>query len=172
MNREDKNAIVDSLSEQLSEFSHFYIADISALNAEDTSDLRRKCFENDIKLIVAKNTLLKRAMEKSEIDYSDIYDVLKGSTSVMFTNTGNAPGKLIKEFRKSNEKPILKGAYVEESVYLGDENVDALASLKSHDELIADVIALLQSPVKTVLSQLQSGGNIIGGVVKTLSERE
>jgi len=160
------------LAQKLKEATHFYLADISELNAEDTSKLRKACFDKDIELVVVKNTLLRKAMEQSETDYSELYDILKGSTSVMFTETGNAPGKLIKELRKKAEKPIVKAAYVEESVYIGDEQLDALASIKSKNELIADVVALLQSPAKNVVSALQSGGQTITGVLKTLSERE
>ncbi|HOP04883.1 MAG TPA: 50S ribosomal protein L10 [Tenuifilaceae bacterium] len=173
MRREEKNAVIDRLAEQINEYPHFYLADTSELNAADTSNLRRKCFEKEIKLVVVKNTLLKKALEKCEkADFSPIFESLKGSTSVMFTETGNVPAKLIKDFRKTSEKPVLKAAFVEESFYIGDNQLEALVRLKSKNELIADVIALLQSPAQTVLSQLQSGRNTIAGVVKTLSERE
>ena len=172
MRREEKNAIVDSLAEKLDEYSHFYLTDTAELNAADTSTLRRKCFEKEILMIVVKNTLLKRALEKSEKDFDELYDVLKGSTSVMFTNTGNIPAKLIQEFRKKHDKPVLKAAYVEESVYLGDTELDALVAVKSKDELIGDIIALLQSPVKNVMSALQSGAGTIHGVLETLSQKE
>jgi large subunit ribosomal protein L10 len=173
MRREEKNAVIDRLAEQINEYPHFYLADTSELNAADTSNLRRKCFEKDIRLVVVKNTLLKKALEKCEkADFSQIFETLKGSTSVMFTETGNVPAKLIKDFRKKSEKPVLKAAFVEESFYVGDNQLDTLVSLKSKNELIADVIALLQSPAKKVVSQLQSGRNTLAGVVKTLSERE
>jgi len=173
MRREEKNAVIDRLAEQINEYPHFYLADTSELNAADTSNLRRKCFEKDIRLVVVKNTLLKKALEKCEkADFSHIFETLKGSTSVMFTETGNVPAKLIKDFRKKSEKPVLKAAFVEESFYIGDNQLDTLVSLKSKNELIADVIALLQSPAKMVVSQLQSGRNTLAGVVKTLSERE
>jgi large subunit ribosomal protein L10 len=172
MKREDKAAIINVLAQKLKEASHFYLTDISELNADDTSKLRRKCYEKEIELVVVKNTLLKKAMEQSEADYSEMFDVLKGATSIMFTETGNVPGKLIKEFRKKSKKPIVKAAYVEESVYLGDEELDTLATIKSKNELIADVISLLQSPAKNVVSALQSGGQTLTGVLKTLSERE
>lgn len=172
MKREDKVTIIDQLTERLNEATHFYLTDTSELNAENTSKLRRACFKNDIQLLVVKNTLLQKAMEKAEVEFEPLYDVLKGSTSIMFTNTGNAPGKLIKEFRKTLKKPLLKGAYVEESFYIGDEQLDALANIKSKEELIGDVIALLQSPMKNVVSALQSGGNTIHGILKTLGERE
>lgn len=172
MKKEDKNKIVENLANEIKKYSHFYLTDISEINAEKTSKLRRVCFEKDIKLVVAKNTLLKLALEKAGKDGSLFTSVLKGATSIMLSNTANAPGKLIQELRRTNEKPILKGAYVEESLYLGDYELGALASLKSKDELIGDIIMLLQSPAKNVVSALQSGGNILSGVVKTLSERE
>src|SRR5690554_5861652 len=173
MRREDKNVIIDQLQEQINQYPHFYLADTSTLNAEDTGSLRRKCFDKEVKLVVVKNTLLRKALEKCEkADFSPMFETLKGSTSVMFSEVGNVPAKLIKEFRKKHEKPVLKAAFVEESFYVGDENLGMLASLKSKDELIADIVALLQSPVKNVISQLQSAPNTIAGVVKTLSERE
>ncbi len=164
--------IIDALTEQINSRGHIYLADISTMNAGDTSDLRRKCFEKDIKLIVVKNTLLKKALEKAEKDYSELFDVLKNPTSVMLTDVANVPAKLIKDFRKSHEKPVLKAAYVEESVYIGDDQLEMLASLKSKEELIGDIILLLQSPVKNVMSALQSGNNILTGVLKTLGEKE
>lgn len=172
MRREEKNVIIDGLTEQINNASHFYLTDISELNAEDTSSLRRKCFEKDIKLVVVKNTLLKQALEKSEGNFDELYDILKNSTSVMFCETGNIPAKLIKEFRKVHERPVLKAAFVEESIYLGDEQLETLSSLKSKDELIGDVLLLLQSPMKNLLSAMQSGGNNLAGVVQTLAERE
>lgn len=172
MRREEKNTIIDSLAENLDKYSHLYLTDTAQLNAEDTSSLRRKCFEKDIQMIVVKNTLLKRAMDKSEKDFEELYEVLKGSTSVMFSNIGNIPAKLIMEFRKKHDKPVLKGAFVEESVYLGDDMLDTLVAIKSKDELLGDLIALLQSPVNNVLSALQSGSNTIHGVLETLSNRE
>ena len=172
MTREEKNAIIDALTEQINSRGHLYLTDISTMNAGDTSDLRRKCFEKDIKLIVVKNTLLKKALEKAEKDYSELFDVLKNPTSVMLTDVANVPAKLIKDFRKDHERPILKAAYVEESVYIGDDQLDMLAALKSKEELIGDIILLLQSPVKNVMSALQSGNNILTGVLKTLGEKE
>lgn len=171
MKREDKAAVINELAQKLKESSHFYLTDISDLNAENTSDLRRKCFEKDIELLVVKNTLLRKAMEQSEKDYSEMFEVLKGATSVMFTETANVPGKLIKEIRKKSDKPIVKAAYVEETVYVGDDMLDTLATIKSKNELIADVIGLLQSPAKNVVSALQSGGQTLTGVLKTLSEK-
>jgi large subunit ribosomal protein L10 len=172
MRREEKIAIIDSLAERLKEYSHFYLTDTAQLNAADTSDLRRKCFENDIKLIVVKNTLLKRALEQSGVNFEELYPVLKGTTSIMLTNAGNGPAKLIKEFRRKHDKPVLKGAYVQESIYIGDNMLDALVSIKTKEELIGDIILLLQSPVQNVISALQSGGNKIHGVLETLSKKQ
>jgi len=172
MKSSEKVTIIDSLVEQINSCNHFYLADISDLNAADTSELRRKCFTQDVKLVVVKNTLLRKALEKSEKQTDELYAILKGNTSVMFAENANVPAKLIKEFRKRRQKPLLKGAYVEESIYIGDDQLDALIAVKSKNELIADVVALLQSPLKTVLSQLQSGGNILHGVLKTLEEKK
>jgi len=171
MRREEKNAIIDSLAERLKEYNHFYLTDTAELNAAVTSDLRRMCFKNDIKLIVVKNTLLKRAFEQSGLNFEELYPVLKGTTSIMFANTGNGPAKLIREFRKTHDKPVLKGAYVQESIYLGDNMLEALVSIKTRQELIGDIILLLQSPAKNVISALQSGGNKIHGVLETLSKK-
>jgi large subunit ribosomal protein L10 len=172
MKRSDKQAIIDSLTEQINSSNHFYLADISDLNASVTSDLRRTCFKQEVKLVVAKNTLLRKALEKSTKDVAELYEVLKGNTSVMFSENANVPAKLIKDFSKKNGRPVLKGAYVQESVYVGENQLEALIAVKSKNELIADVVALLKSPMQTVLSQLQSGGNIIHGVLKTLGEKE
>jgi len=171
MRREEKNAIINSLAERLKEYSHFYLTDTAQLNAADTSALRRKCFENDIKLIVVKNTLLKRALEQSNGNFEELYPVLQGTTSIMFANTGNTPAKLIKEFRRRHDKPLLKGAFVQESVYIGDNMLDALVAVKTREELIGDVIFLLQSPARNVISALQSGGNKLHGVLETLSKK-
>jgi large subunit ribosomal protein L10 len=151
--------------------NNFYIADISELNAEDTSALRRLCFKREVTLTVVKNTLLRKAMEKADKDLEALYDILKGPTSIMFSESGNAPAKLIKEFRKNSDKPILKAAYIEETTYVGDEQLEFLATLKSKNELIGDIVGLLQSPVSNVMSALQSGGNTLSGIVKTLSEK-
>jgi len=172
MRREEKNAIIDSLAEKLKEYSHFYLTDTAQLNAADTSDLRRKCFENDIKLIVVKNTLLKRALDMSEGKFEELYPVLKGTTSIMFAQSGNGPAKLIKEFRRKHDKPVLKGAYVQESVFIGESMLDTLISVKTREELIGDIILLLQSPARNVISALQSGGNKLHGVLETLSKKE
>ena len=172
MRQEEKNAIIESLAEKLKEYGHFYLTDTAQLNAADTSELRRKCFENDIKLVVVKNTLLKRALKQTAGDFEELFPVLKNTTTIMFTQSGNAPAKLIKEFRKKHDKPVLKGAYVQESIYVGDNQLDALIAIKTKDELVGDIIMLLQSPVKNVISALQSGGNTIHGVLDTLSTRE
>jgi len=173
MRREDKNELIDKLVVKINQYPHFYLTDISELNAEVTSKLRRKCFDKSIKLVVVKNTLLKKALERSgKFDFSPIFDSLKGSTSVMFTESSNVPAKLIKDFLREHPKPLLKAAFVEESIYVGENQLDTLVHLKSKNELIADVVALLQSPAKNVVSSLQSGRNILAGVVKTLSEKE
>lgn len=171
MKKEEKNQVVEALAEKLNDNNNFYIADTSELNAEDTSALRRLCHKREVTLTVVKNTLLRKAMEKADKDLEGFYDVLKGPTSIMFAEAGNAPAKLIKEFRKASEKPVLKGAFIEEMTYIGDDQLDFLVALKSKDELIADVIGLLQSPVKNVMGALNSGSNILSGVVKTLSEK-
>lgn len=167
----EKNKLIDSLTEQLSANETIYIADISELNAETTSKLRRLCFKRNIKLMVVKNTLLKIAMERAKQDFEPLYEVLSGPTSVMFGEAGNAPAKLIKEFRKEHDRPILKGAFVEEETYIGDDMLESLANIKSKNELIADLIHLLQSPMHSVLGALQSSGNTIHGVLETLSDK-
>lgn len=172
MKREEKSQIIERLVEQITNSSHFYLTDISDMNAEETSNFRRACYKSDVQLVLVKNTLLQRALEQVEGDFEPLYDVLKGSTSIMFTATGNAPAKLIKDFRKKKTKPFVKAAFVEQSFYIGDENIDALVNIKSKEEVIADVIALLQSPIKNVVSALQSGGNTIHGILQTLSEKE
>lgn len=171
MRRSEKQQLVESLREQLDSYSHFYLADVEALNAEQTSALRRLCFQKEVKLVVAKNTLLRKAIEGSDKDASGLFDVLKGSTSVLFCNTGNVPAKLIKQFSKDNGKPVLKGAFVEESVYVGAETLEELVNIKSKEELLADVIALLQSPAKNVISALQSSGQTITGVLSALENK-
>jgi large subunit ribosomal protein L10 len=172
MKSSEKQTIIDGLAEEVRKYNHFYLADISGLNAEETSDLRRLCYKQDIKLVVVKNTLLRKALEISGKDTSDLYEILKGSTSVMFCDTGNVPAKLIKEFKRTRKKTALKGAFVEETVYIGDNMLDVLEVVKTKNELVADLVALLQSPIQTVISQLQSGGNILHGVLKTLGEKE
>ena len=171
MRKEDKQVLIDSMLSELQACPNFYLTDISDLNAEKTSQLRRQCFNSGVKMIVVKNALFHKAMQQMEKDYEGLYDVLKGSTAVMFCETGNAPAKLIKNFRKTSDRPILKGAYIEECCYIGDDMIDALCNVKSKNDLIADVIALLQSPMKNVISGLQSGGHKLSGILETLSER-
>jgi len=171
MTREEKSQAIDVLVENLSKYNCFYITDISSLTVEKTNQLRRMCFKQNIQLNVAKNTLIQKALEKMEGDYSPIFDALKGSTAIMYSDTGNVPAKLIKEFRKTSDRPILKGAWIDSSVYIGDENVDVLVALKSKNELVADIIMLLQSPAKNVISALQSGGQKLSGILKTLEEK-
>jgi len=171
MTREEKSKVIDDLTTQLTEGGIIYLADISGLNAQITSNLRRACFKANIKLEVVKNTLLSKAMEKSDKEFGELPETLKGNTSIMISETGNAPAKVIKEFRKKSDRPILKGAYIEEAIYVGDDQLDSLVNIKSKEELIGDIIGLLQSPAKNVISALQSGGNILSGIVKTLSER-
>ncbi|MCI6253004.1 MAG: 50S ribosomal protein L10 [Bacteroidales bacterium] len=170
MRKEDKNVIIEQLGEKLKEYPHFYLVDVTGMNAQATSDLRRKCFGAEIKMIVVKNTLLHKAFEAAEIDYSPLYGSLKGTTAVFFAQVANAPAKLIKEVGKSGI-PALKAAYAEEGFYVGADNLDALCAIKSKNEVIADVVALLQSPAKNVISALQSAGQTIHGVLKTLGER-
>lgn len=171
MKREEKNQAIENLTVKLNEANIFYLADIAGLDAESSSLLRRNCFKSDIQLEVVKNTLLKKALEKAEGNYDELYDSLVGNTSIMFSNVGNAPAKIIKEFRKKSEKPLLKGAFIEEAIFIGDENLDALVAIKSKEELLGDIIALLQSPAKNVISALQSSGGTLAGIVKTLSEK-
>ena len=171
MRKEDKQVLIDSMLNELKSCPNFYLTDVSDLNAEKTSQLRRQCFNSGVKMLVVKNALFHKAMQQMDKDYEGLYDVLKGSTAVMFCETGNAPAKLIKNFRKTSDRPILKGAYIEECCYVGDEMLDALCNIKSKNDLIADVIALLQSPMKNVISALQSGGHKLSGILETLSER-
>ena len=172
MKKEVKDTIIVELGEKLKEFPHFYLVDVAGLNAADTSDLRRKCFKNEIKMVVVKNTLLRKAFENSEIDYEPLYTSLKGSTAMMFCKTANVPAKLLKEYKdKKKEIPALKAAYAEESIFVGADKLDELCAIKSKNELIAEVVALLQSPTKNVVSALQSGASTIHGVLKTLGER-
>jgi large subunit ribosomal protein L10 len=173
MKKEEKQVMIDDLSKRLDENNIIYIADISSLDAVATSSLRRQCFAKNIKLSVVKNTLLKKAMENVQgKDLTELYDILPGPTAIMLSDTGNLPAKLIKDFRKKIDKPVLKGAFVEESIYIGDDQLNLLADIKSKDELIGDVIGLLQSPAKNVISALTSSKGKIAGLVKTLSEKE
>ena len=171
MRKEEKHEVVLALVETIAEYGNFYITDTANLSVAKVNYIRRKCFENDIKMQVAKNTLIQKAMEASQGDYSEIFDVLKGSSSIMFSKSGNAPAKLIKQLRRSGDKPVLKAAFIDSAVFIGDNQLDALVNLKSKEQLVADIIALLQSPMKNVISGLQSGGNKLAGIVKTLQER-
>jgi len=171
MRKEDKSSIIEQIAATVGEYTNFYLTDIATLNAEKTSKLRRECNKQEIKLLVVKNTLFRKALEKVDGNFSELDVVLKGNTAVMFSNAANTPAKLIKEFAKGTDIPKLKAAYVQESFYIGAENLDALIHIKSKNELIGDVIGLLQSPAKNVISALQSGGNTIHGVLETLSKR-
>ncbi|WP_303316165.1 50S ribosomal protein L10 [Flavivirga abyssicola] len=172
MTREEKSQVIEELTVQLADNANIYLADISGLNAGNTSDLRRACFKAGVKLAVVKNTLLEKAMEASDREFGELPTVLKGNTSVMYSETGNAPAKVIKAFRKKSEKPLLKGAFIEEAIYLGDDQLDMLVDIKSKEELIGEIVTLLQSPAKNVISALKSSGGTIAGIIKTLSEKE
>ncbi|WP_412986110.1 50S ribosomal protein L10 [Pontimicrobium sp. IMCC45349] len=172
MTREEKSQVIEELTAQLADNANIYLTDISGLNAVTTSALRRACFKANVKLAVVKNTLLEKAMEASDKDFGELPTTLKGNTSVMYSETGNAPAKVIKAFRKKSEKPLLKGAFIEEAVYLGDDQLDMLVDIKSKEELIGDIIGLLQSPAKNVVSALQSSGGKLSGILKTLSQKE
>lgn len=171
MTREEKSTVIKDLTAQLADSTTIYLADISGLNAQATSDLRRACFKANIKLAVVKNTLLFKAMEASDKDFGDLPSTLKGNTSLMLSETGNAPAKLIQNFRKKSDKPLLKGAFIAEAIYIGDNQLDALVNIKSKEEVIGDIIGLLQSPAKNVISGLKSGGGKLAGILKTLSEK-
>ena len=173
MRKEEKQEVVSALTEKMKEYGNFYITDTSSLTVAKINNIRRKCFEKEIGMQVVKNTLIKKALEQLDGDVSPLFEILKGSSSIMFSTNANAPAKLIKELRKGKEeKPVLKAAYVDSAVFIGDDQLDALVNLKSREELIGDIIGLLQSPAKNVISALQSGGNKLAGIVKTLQERE
>ena len=172
MTREEKSQVIEELTAQLADNANIYLTDISGLDAATTSNLRRACFKANIKLAVVKNTLLEKAMEASVREFGELPTTLKGNTSVMYSETGNGPAKVIKEFRKKSEKPLLKGAFIEESIYIGDDLLETLVDIKSKEELLGEIITLLQSPAKNVISALKSSGGTIAGIVKTLSERE
>lgn len=171
MRKEEKHEVVLALTETIAEYGNFYITDTANLSVAKVNDIRRKCFENGIKMQVAKNKLIRKAMEASEGDFSEMFDVLKGSSSILFSKTANAPAKLIKQLRRTGDKPVLKAAYIDSAVFIGDNQLEALVNLKSKEQLVADIIALLQSPAKNVISGLQSGSNKLSGIVKTLQER-
>ena len=171
MKRSEKLGVIEQLTNEINSYNHFYIADISGLNADVTSNLRRLCDKREVKLVVVKNKLFRKALENSTKETSELYDVLKDSTSVLFSNTGNVPAKLIKEFSKKNKKPVFKAAFVEECTYIGENQLEILLDIKSKEELIGGIISMLQSPINNVVSALQSGGQIISGVLKTLEQR-
>lgn len=171
MNKEEKHEVVLALTEQMKEYGNFYITDTSNLTVAKVNDIRRKFFESDITMQVAKNSLIKKAMEAVGGDFSPMYDALKGSSSILFSRSATAPAKLIKQLRRTGDKPILKAAYIDSSVFIGDKQLDTLINLKSKEQLIGEIIGLLQSPAKNVISGLQSGGNKLAGIVKTLQER-
>ena len=172
MTREEKSQVIEDLTAELANNSNIYLTDISGLNAGITSNLRRAAFKANVQMAVVKNTLLEKAMEASDRDFGDLASVFKGNTSVMYSETGNAPAKLIKTFRKKSDKPLLKGAFIEETVYIGDEQLDMLVDIKSKEELLGEIIGLLQSPAKNVVSALKSSGGKLAGIIKTLSEKE
>ena len=171
MTREEKSKAISELTEKLGTSTNLYLTDISGLDAQATSNLRRACYKANISLSMAKNTFLDKAMQASDKDFGDLSTILKGNTSIMFSEVGNAPAKVIKAFRKKSEKPVLKGAYIEENVYIGDDQLEALVNIKSREELIGEIITLLQSPAKNVVSALQSGGGKLSGILQTLSKK-
>ena len=174
MRKEDKSAIIDQLTATVNEYANFYLTDIEALNAEKTSALRRECYKKEVKLVVVKNTLLKKALDNVEGDFSPLFNSMKGNTAVMFSNVANVPAKLIKEFKKdkkNNGKPVLKAAYVQECFYVGEDQLESLITLKSKEQLLGEIVGLLQSPAKNVISALKSGGNTLHGVLETLSNK-
>ena len=172
MKLEDKNRIIESITDRINASNNLYLTDISDLNAEDTSTLRGECFKKDIELVVVKNTLLEKAFDKAEGEYEELKQVLVGHTSVMFADQGSTPAKLIQDFRKKHERPLLKAAYIGEAIYIGEEYLETLSNIKSREELIGDIVLLLQSPMKRVVTSLQSGGNKISGILETLSKKD
>jgi large subunit ribosomal protein L10 len=170
--REEKEKIVELLQDRFNESANFYLADMSQLSVNDTNTFRRRCYEEGIHVQVVKNNLIKKALENANITDENLYEVIKGPSSVMFADNINAPAKIIQEFRKTHDRPVLKGAYVEETLYVGDDQLETLAALKSREELIGDIVGILQSPMKNVVSALQSGGNKLSGILKTLEERD
>ena len=170
MNKEEKVKVVEELKGQLNDYKSIYLTDIAGLNSIQTSKLRRECFNSNVKLSVVKNTFLERAMSESDNDFGELKDLLKGNTTIMLSEIGNSPAKVIKKFRKDGDKPILKGAFVDEAIYIGDDQIEALFNLKSKEEVIGEIIGILQSPAKNVISALKSSSGKIAGLVKTLSE--
>ena len=171
MNKQDKVKVVEELKSQLANYKSIYLTDIAGLDAIQTSKLRRECFNSDVKLSVVKNTFLERAMSESDNEFGELKDLLKGNTTIMLSKVGNSPAKVIKKFRKDGDKPILKGAFVDEAIYVGDNHIEALFNLKSKEEVIGEIVTLLQSPAKNVISALKSSSGKIAGLVKTLSEK-
>ncbi len=173
MKKEQKTTEIATLKERFENSSFFYVADSAGLTVAEVNDLRAKCFEKGIEMKVAKNTLIKKALESIEGGgYEEIYDALKGPTSIFFTEVANSPAKVFKDFRgDKGEKPLLKAAYIDTAVYLGDESLTELSSIKSKEELIGEIISLLQSPPKNVISALKSGGSTLAGLIKTLADR-
>jgi len=173
MTRTEKSQFIEALSTQLQESEYFYVTDSSALTVEQVNILRRQLFENGIEMKVVKNTLMRKALDKlpPEKNVSQLYEALKGPTSIMFTEVANAPAKILKEFRKTHDKPVLKAAYIDSDVFLGDEQIGTLSELKSKEDLLGEVIGLLQSPARNVLAALQSGSQTLAGLVKALEER-
>lgn len=171
MTREEKATVIKDLTATLGDSSTIYLADISGLNASDTSNLRRACFKANVTLSVVKNTLLSKAMEASDKDFGELPELLKGNTSIMLSEVANAPAKVIENFRKKSAKPVLKGAYIEEAIYVGDDKIETLSNIKSKEEMIGEIIGLLQSPAKNVVSALKSSGGKLAGILKTLSEK-
>ena len=172
MNKKEKNELIDVLNNMLDENKNFYLADIAGLTAEESSSLRRLCYKQNVTIQVVKNTLLKKALDKNSTDFAQLDDILEGNTSLMFAEEAKAPASVIKTFRKKSDKPILKAAHIEEEFYIGDNNLSMLSELKSKNELIGDIITLLQSPAKNVISSLQSSSNKLSGIVKALSEKK
>ena len=172
MNKKEKNELIDVLNNMLDKNKNFYLADIAGLTAEESSSLRRLCYKQNVTIQVVKNTLLKKALDKNSTDFALLDDILKGNTSLMYAEEVKAPASVIKTFRKKSDKPILKAAHIEEEFYIGDNNLSMLSELKSKNELIGDIITLLQSPAKNVISSLQSSTNKLSGIVKALSEKK
>ena len=176
MTKSEKAAVIEQLKEDFSNHDFFYVTDASTMTVEQVNDLRGKFFEKDVQMKVVKNTLAIKAMEAVGADgskgYEGLFDALKGPTALLFTKTANVPAKVIKEFRKGGgERPVVKAAYIDSGIFIGDDQIDALASLKSKEELLGDIVNLLQSPAKNVISALKSGGSTIAGLVKALEER-
>ncbi len=172
MTKEEKAKYVDELANELANNSVIYLTDTAELTVEAVNSLRRKAFNANVSMRVVKNTLLEKAMDRTEDkDFGDLKDTLKGATSIMFAEVGNAPAKLIKDLRKKLDKPVLKGAWIDESVYIGDDQLQTLADIKSKEEMLGELIGLLQSPAKNVISGLKGAGGTIAGLLKTLEER-